>query len=372
MSTEKRINAPSGWVMLFVTIVAYLASCGLLVAAIIALGSASSAVPGGLLMFAYVVVLTFAIIASCGFFTLQPGQARVCVLFGDYKGTVRDEGFRWANPFYSRNLGVASDNTEQAPVELSASGIKLGGGTQRGHGSKISTRARTYNGDRIKVNDKMGNPIEIATVVVWRVVDTAKAVFDVDDYESYVYTVTETALRHVASLYSYDHMEDDDDLANTITLRTNIEEVSEALRVELDRRLEIAGVDVVDARLTHLAYAPEIAQAMLRRGRQHRPRRRAQGRHGLQPHGRPLRRLRGPARPQYRLALQLGGSQMAARKQYPLRIDPEIWAAVERWAADEMRSSNAQMEWILRDALRRAGRLPKNGRPAGDEPGDES
>ena len=242
MSTEKRINAPSGWVMLFVTIVAYLASCGLLVAAIIALGSASSAVPGGLLMFAYVVVLTFAIIASCGFFTLQPGQARVCVLFGDYKGTVRDEGFRWANPFYSRNLGVASDNTEQAPVELSASGIKLGGGTQRGHGSKISTRARTYNGDRIKVNDKMGNPIEIATVVVWRVVDTAKAVFDVDD-----------------------HMEDDDDLANTITLRTNIEEVSEALRVELDRRLEIAGVDVVDARLTHLAYAPEIAQAMLRR-----------------------------------------------------------------------------------------------------------
>ena len=265
MSTEKRINAPSGWVMLFVTIVAYLASCGLLVAAIVALGSDSSLVSGGLLMFAYVVVLTFAIIASCGFFTLQPGQARVCVLFGDYKGTVRDEGFRGANPFYSRNLGVASDNTEQAPVELSASGIKLGGGTQRGHGSKISTRARTYNGDRIKVNDKMGNPIEIATVVVWRVADTAKALFDVDDYESYVSMQIETALRHVASVYAYDHMEDDDLLANTITLRTNIEEVSEALRVELDRRLEIAGVDVVDARLTHLAYAPEIAQAMLRR-----------------------------------------------------------------------------------------------------------
>jgi regulator of protease activity HflC (stomatin/prohibitin superfamily) len=98
------------------------------------------------------------------------------------------------------------------------------------------------------------------------VVDTAKAVFDVDDYESYVYTVTETALRHVASIYSYDHMEDDDSLSETtITLRTNIEEVSEALKVELDRRLEMAGVDVLDARLTHLAYAPEIAQAMLRR-----------------------------------------------------------------------------------------------------------
>ena len=266
MSTEKRINAPSGWVMLFVTIAAYLASCGLLVAAIIALGSASSPVSGGLLMFAYVIVLTFAVIASCGFFTLQPGQARVCVLFGDYKGTVRDEGFRWANPFYSRNLGMASDAGEQGGVEVSAGGIKLGGGSKNhSHGSKISTRARTYNGDRIKVNDKMGNPIEIATVVVWRVVDTAKAVFDVDDYESYVYTVTETALRHVASVYAYDHMEDDDASSNAITLRTNIEEVSQALMEELDRRLEMAGIDVIDSRLTHLAYAPEIAQAMLRR-----------------------------------------------------------------------------------------------------------
>ena len=111
----------------------------------------------------------------------------------------------------------------------------------------------------------MGNPIEIATVVVWRVVDTAKAVFDVDDYESFVGTVTETALRHVASIYAYDHMEDDDSNSSTITLRTNIEEVSLALMEELDRRLEAAGVDVIDARLTHLAYAPEIAQAMLRR-----------------------------------------------------------------------------------------------------------
>ena len=263
MSIEKKINAPSGWVMLFVTIALYLLSFGLLAAFILALESGSDGL-GVFLLIAYCVMLTVAVILSCGFFTLQPGQARVCVLFGNYKGTVRDEGFRWANPFYSRNLGMASD-AESSGLEVNESGIKLGGSKGHSHGSKISTRARTYNGDRIKVNDKMGNPIEIATVVVWRVVDTAKAVFDVDDYESYVYTVTETALRHVASIYSYDHMEDDDELANTITLRTNIEEVSEALRVELDRRLEMAGVDVVDARLTHLAYAPEIAQAMLRR-----------------------------------------------------------------------------------------------------------
>lgn len=266
MSTEKTIHAPSGWAMLFATIVLYLLSPVILAAGILNVESGNDGL-GVLLIILYCVELTVAIIMSCGFFTLQPGQARVCVLFGNYKGTVRDEGFRWANPFYSRNLGMASDAGEQGGVEVSAGGIKLGGGSKNhSHGSKISVRARTYNGDRIKVNDKMGNPIEIATVVVWRVVDTAKAIFDVDDYESYVYTVTETALRHVASIYSYDHMEDDDALSDTtITLRTNIEEVSEALKVELDRRLEMAGVDVVDARLTHLAYAPEIAQAMLRR-----------------------------------------------------------------------------------------------------------
>ena len=126
-------------------------------------------------------------------------------------------------------------------------------------------RARTLNGERLKVNDKMGNPIEIATVVVWHVADTAKALFDVDNYPSFVAMQTETALRHVASIYAYDHMEDDDAHSSSITLRSNIEEVSGSLRVELDRRLSAAGVSVDDARLTHLAYAPEIAPAMLRR-----------------------------------------------------------------------------------------------------------
>jgi len=124
---------------------------------------------------------------------------------------------------------------------------------------------RTLNGERLKVNDKMGNPIEIATVVVWHVADTAKALFDVDDYQSYVAMQAETALRHVASVYAYDHLEDESDAAGAITLRANVEEVSEALRRELASRLAPAGVEVDDARLTHLAYSPEIAQAMLRR-----------------------------------------------------------------------------------------------------------
>src|SRR5437660_12300219 len=126
--------------------------------------------------------------------------------------------------------------------------------------NKMSLRARTLNGDKLKVNDKRGNPIEIAAVVVWRVEDTAQAMFDVDNYENYVPTQSESALRHLASLYSYDYGEDKE-----ITLRSGVTEVSQALRTELQERLAKAGVLVDEARLTHLAYAPEIAQAMLRR-----------------------------------------------------------------------------------------------------------
>jgi len=126
--------------------------------------------------------------------------------------------------------------------------------------NKISLRVRTLNSDKLKVNDKRGNPIEIAAVVVWRVGDTAQASFDVDNYENYVMTQSESALRHLASLYSYDYGEE-----NEITLRSNMTEVSQTLRAELQERLAKAGVVVDEARLTHLAYAPEIAQAMLRR-----------------------------------------------------------------------------------------------------------
>jgi regulator of protease activity HflC (stomatin/prohibitin superfamily) len=126
--------------------------------------------------------------------------------------------------------------------------------------NKISLRARTLNGERLKVNDKRGNPIEIAAVVVWRVADTAQAVFDVDDYENFIWTQSESALRHLASQYSYDEGE-----PSEITLRSNVEEVSQALRVELRERLKKTGIAIDEARLTHLAYAPEIAQAMLRR-----------------------------------------------------------------------------------------------------------
>ena len=276
MSVEKKIKAASGWGMLGVVLIAFIAIVAVFVLSIIGLvnadeaGVAASPLSGwglGLSITAFCLIW----IPVSGFFTLQPGQARVCILFGDYKGTVRDEGFRWANPFYSRSMGSNSATEDAVASAVGKSGLSLSKSIETaakaasGLSTKVSVRARTLNGDILKVNDKMGNPIEIANVVVWHVADTAKALFDVDHYPSYVAMQTETALRHVASVYAYDHMEDDDASNSSITLRSNIEEVSATLKEELDRRLAPAGVSVDDARLTHLAYAPEIAQAMLRR-----------------------------------------------------------------------------------------------------------
>ena len=191
-----------------------------------------------------------AVVTLTGFFTLQPNEARVLLLFGAYKGTVRESGFHWGNPFYSNGARFRTVQKDGA-VE-----VKMTGGARH----KISLRARTLMVDRLKVNDKQGNPIEIAAVVVWRVENTAQAVFDVDDYERYVQTQSEAALRHLASAYNYDNGAE-----NEITLRSHVDEVSAALRSELQDRLAKAGVAVDEARLTNLSYAAEIAQAMLRR-----------------------------------------------------------------------------------------------------------
>jgi regulator of protease activity HflC (stomatin/prohibitin superfamily) len=177
---------------------------------------------------AWALALALVIVLWLGFFTLQPNSAAVLILFGQYKGTERREGFHWANPFYDKE--------------------------------RVSLRARNLNGDKLKVNDKRGNPIDIAVVVVWRVRETALAVFEVDDYVHYVKIQSESAVRHLASSYPYDTHED-----NELSLRGSMDEVSLALQEELQERLGKAGVVVEEARLSHLAYAPEIAGAMLRR-----------------------------------------------------------------------------------------------------------
>ncbi len=168
-----------------------------------------------------------------GLYTLQPNEAAILQLFGSYRGTTRVAGLRGTNPFYTRR--------------------------------KISLRARNLNGERLKVNDKRGNPIEIAAVVVWRVDDTAKASFDVDNYENYVKLQSEAAVRHLASSFAYDHGELTLTGSPEPTLLASTDIVARALVIELQQRLEKAGVVVEEARLMHLAYAPEIAQVMLRR-----------------------------------------------------------------------------------------------------------
>jgi len=246
--------------MLPVLIGFLLADIGLLISALVN-GTQTMGQSRTPLAISLILLFPVLIILLGGFFTLQPNEARVLVLFGNYKGTVRESGFHWGNPFYTNGLQpirVPSEPTRTALASSKAGSTAMP--RQTLGRNKISLRVRTLNGDKLKVNDKRGNPIEIAAVVVWRVGDTAQASFDVDNYENYVMTQSESALRHLASLYSYDYGEE-----NEITLRSNMTEVSQTLRAELQERLAKAGVVVDEARLTHLAYAPEIAQAMLRR-----------------------------------------------------------------------------------------------------------
>jgi hypothetical protein len=228
MSQERPIQVSKGWGMLAANLVALLLGAGMFVTGIALAQSPARGALAALLIVPAPIVGLAAIISLCGHFTLQPNQARVLLLFGEYRGTVRESGFYWVNPFYTKTL--------------------------------VSLRLRNLEGHKLKVNDKQGNPIEIAAVVVWRVHETAQALFDVDHYEEYVKIQSETAVRHLANSYAYDHGEE-----HEITLRCGVDEVSAALGTELQERLSKAGVQVEEARLTHLAYAPEIAGAMLRR-----------------------------------------------------------------------------------------------------------
>lgn len=228
MNREKLITVPAGAPCLVRNLVVAIGGLAVIILGATLAENRASEVLGVLLILAGVLTIACGAILLAGHFTLQPNQARVLILFGGYRGTVRQSGFHWTNPFMSKKL--------------------------------LSLRSRNLNGERLKVNDKRGNPIEIAAVVVWKVQDTAQALFDVDNYEEYVRIQSESAVRHLASAYAYDHGEDEE-----ITLRSNVDEVSAALQQELHERLQKAGVVVEEARLTHLAYAPEIAQAMLRR-----------------------------------------------------------------------------------------------------------
>jgi len=252
-ASERVINAWSGWPMLILNLVVLLAAAEIL---------GRLAAPATPLQWLGILIALLGALMLGGYFTLQPNQARVLILFGAYRGTVRKPGFHWANPFYSRSRGMTAqkESSGEGGLRGRLSSRRGGGLGMQFQTTKLSLRAHNFSSDALKVNDKRGNPVEIAAVVVWRVEDTAQAVFDVEDYTSYVEIQSESAIRSIASRYAYDQGEE-----HEITLRGGADEVALALKEELQVRLGKAGVVVEDARLTHLAYAPEIAPSMLRR-----------------------------------------------------------------------------------------------------------
>ncbi len=220
MSIEKSLSVPSGYLMLAVLSIVQIIG---VIAVVVAKDLANPAwVVGAVLFNAPILVMWF------GFFMVHPNQAKVLQLFGSYVGTARNPGLRWANPFYAKKA--------------------------------ISVKVRNFESGKLKVNESSGSPIEIAAVVVWRVIDTAEAVFEVDDFEEFVNIQSEAALRNLATSYPYESDNDD-----ATSLRSHPGKISDSLRKEIQDRLEKAGVEVIEARISHLAYAPEIANAMLRR-----------------------------------------------------------------------------------------------------------
>ncbi len=219
MHKEREITVRSGWLVLLFTVVVLVLSVWGFIRGVRQEDTAE--------IVTTLAVFFLDLFVMFGFFIVNPNEAAALLLFGAYKGTVRRNGFHWANPLLRK--------------------------------IKISLRARNLNGEKIKVNDSSGNPIEIAAVVVWRVRDTAEALFEVDDYEEYVETQSEAAVRHLAGAYPYDGPEDQ------LTLRGTTDEINQRLEKELQERLARAGVEIIEARLSHLAYAPEIAGAMLQR-----------------------------------------------------------------------------------------------------------
>ncbi|MBX3431630.1 MAG: SPFH domain-containing protein [Hyphomonadaceae bacterium] len=217
---ERKANTSNGGMMLLLTLVVL----AVLIWLVVDLIRYESAFNG----FGTIVVATVFVLQLCGFYTLQPNEGAAITLFGNYKGTDRTPGLRWMLPWYTRK--------------------------------KISLRVRNVTGEKLKVNDKRGNPIEIAAVVVWRVTDTAQALFDVDHYQTFVDIQIETAVREIASHFAYDHSEHEEP-----TLRGDADQVSALLREKLQERVSVAGVVIDETKLSHLAYAPEIAGAMLRR-----------------------------------------------------------------------------------------------------------
>ncbi len=262
-SNEIELKARNGMGILILCILLMLIDIAALIYGIVLLESGNS-VTGGIIFTAAILYFCVSWIPFRGLKILKPQEALVLTLFGKYIGTLKGEGFYYVNPFVSAvnpstGKGMATGTDDQNPtVQVNPSGTV---NMNVSFSKIISLKAMTLNNNKQKVNDALGNPIEIGIVVIWRVIDTAKAVFNVDNYKAFLSIQSDSALRNIARLYPYDVSE----IGEEMTLRGSSQEVADKLKAEIQHRVEIAGIEVIEARITHLAYAPEIAAAMLQR-----------------------------------------------------------------------------------------------------------
>lgn len=247
---ERELHAASGWAVLILAVILYLGAVALTIAGCIILGEPGGSAAGIAMLIAGGVWLCIGWIPFMGLRIIKPNEAMVLTLFGRYTGTLKREGFFFINPF---STAVNPESDTGISISTDAAHVKLSS-------KKLSLKALTHDNRKQKINDQMGNPIEVGIVVIWRVVNTAKAVFNVDNYKEYLSIQADSTLRDVVRCYPYDSTDSDEK-----TLRGSSQEVSELLREQLQQRVENAGLEIIEARITHLAYAPEIAAAMLQR-----------------------------------------------------------------------------------------------------------
>lgn len=251
MNQEKTIKPQLGWMPLFVSSLLFCGGIGLVIVSVVYSDVNGDAITG-MLAVSGIAVAILGILGTCGLMAIAPNQARVLLLFGEYKGSVVESGFYWVNPFYSKKkISLRIRNFETGTSSMPE---------QKNQAGQVVTPKTRTQSRPSKVNDRDGNPIEISAVVVWKVVDTAEAMFEVEDFEHFVEVQSEAALRNLASRHPYDDSEDSE-----ISLRGSTEEVSMQLQSDIQERLNDAGVKVTEARISHLAYASEIAAAMLQR-----------------------------------------------------------------------------------------------------------
>ncbi|MGV3484726.1 MAG: SPFH domain-containing protein [Planctomycetaceae bacterium] len=254
MTSEKVYRPVSGWPVLVILLAAVVFGIGLFVNTILEAEHRAGSL-NAWLIFASFAVLTIAFLGMFGFLAIQPNEARVLLLFGNYKGTVRESGFFFVNPFFSKKpISLRIRNFETGSIHTAE---------QKNQAGQVVQQKSRSAGRPSKVNDRDGNPIEISAVVVWRVVETAEALFEVDDYEDFVAVQSEAALRSLATRHPYDSED------HEVSLRGSMDEICDQLRLDIQERLSRAGMEVIEARISHLAYAAEIAAAMLQRQQAH-------------------------------------------------------------------------------------------------------